>query len=247
MSHTAQNWAWSLKIPSRFKFVVVALADMADEDESCYPGHERLADMTGQSVSTVQRAVNQLEQWGLIIRERRHTKAGYRTSDRYFLQVSVQTIESVEPPEQGDEEAGSNVTELSPPAGDNSPTGQIAYQAERAAYRSDATEPTGQPERAKVNPQGEPPGEPPGGASARPLAPTCGNHPTGTGGKPCRACGDARRIWDAHLVAIAAAAAAPRPPRYDPAVWCEHLQLRSGNCETCAYEARRQLQFGGVA
>lgn len=47
MSYRALNWAWEADLPMPQKFVLVALADMADEKDSCYPGQERLARMTG--------------------------------------------------------------------------------------------------------------------------------------------------------------------------------------------------------
>lgn len=70
------------------KFVLVALADMADEKESCYPGQERLARMTGTSVSTVRRAVKSLEEMGALSRQARGVAGGGRTSDRYVLNTN---------------------------------------------------------------------------------------------------------------------------------------------------------------
>lgn len=87
MSYRALNWAWELTLPSSQKMVLVAMADMSDENESCYPGLDRLARMAGTSKSTVQRAVNALVDAGLLVRERRHREGGSRTSNRYYLQV----------------------------------------------------------------------------------------------------------------------------------------------------------------
>lgn len=81
-------WAWQKELPSpTHKFLLVALADMADEEHSCFPGQERIARMIGTSVSTVRRTLKDLEAWGLITRQRRQRDDGYRTSDRYYLQV----------------------------------------------------------------------------------------------------------------------------------------------------------------
>ncbi len=82
------NWAWEADLPMAQKFVLVALADMADEKETCYPGQERLAKMTGTSVSTVRRAVKTLEESGAISRQARGIAGGGRTSDRYFLNTN---------------------------------------------------------------------------------------------------------------------------------------------------------------
>lgn len=88
MSYRALNWAWEANLPTSQKFVLVALADMADENESCFPGQERLARMVGGSVSTVRRAVKSLEDAGYLSRQQRRGADGMRTSDRYRLNVN---------------------------------------------------------------------------------------------------------------------------------------------------------------
>ena len=67
MSYKATNWAWELGLKMPEKFVLVALADMADEKQSCYPGQATLSRMTGASESTVRRALNRLEDGGLLV------------------------------------------------------------------------------------------------------------------------------------------------------------------------------------
>ncbi|MFJ4038229.1 helix-turn-helix domain-containing protein [Microbacterium sp. NPDC090007] len=93
MSYKATNWAWELGLKMPEKFVLVALADMADEKQSCYPGQATLSRMTGASERTVRRAITSLEDAGLLTREERRTEGGYRTSDRYVLQVGA-TLDS---------------------------------------------------------------------------------------------------------------------------------------------------------
>lgn len=88
MSYVTTNWAWNTKLPITHKFLLVALADMGDENHSCFPGQQRLADMCGCSIRTVQRRLEDLEKWGYITRETRRRPDGYKTSDRYYLQVS---------------------------------------------------------------------------------------------------------------------------------------------------------------
>lgn len=95
MSYKATNWAYDLPLTGSKKFVLVALADMADEANSCYPGQHRLANMTGRSVATVRRALEALEKLGLIEREHRIGAFGHRTSDRYTLQLQVSLPESL--------------------------------------------------------------------------------------------------------------------------------------------------------
>ena len=89
MSYKATDWAYGLPLAGSQKFVLVALADMADEAQSCYPGLERISAMTGMSVATVRRGLAKLEQSGLIRHERRNRSNGSRTSNRYFLSVGA--------------------------------------------------------------------------------------------------------------------------------------------------------------
>lgn len=58
MSYKATNWAYDLPLMGSAKGVLVALADMADEENSCYPGQKKLGEMTGRSQKTVQRDVS---------------------------------------------------------------------------------------------------------------------------------------------------------------------------------------------
>jgi hypothetical protein len=95
MSYRATNWAYDMKLTGPAKPVLVALADMADDQASCYPGQERLASMTGLSVPTVARAIRRLETLGLLVRSRRFGPFGHRTSDRYHLQLTVSIPETL--------------------------------------------------------------------------------------------------------------------------------------------------------
>lgn len=88
MSHKALSWAWSIQgLPSTQKFLLVALADFADEMHSCYPGQEKLAGMIGVQRQSVSRNLGELEKAGFISREQRRRRDGYRTSDRFVLAV----------------------------------------------------------------------------------------------------------------------------------------------------------------
>lgn len=87
MSYKATHWAWEIELAMPQKFILVALADMADEELSCFPGQETLARMTGASVRTVGRALADLEAQGLLTREQRRRKDGFRSSDRFVLHI----------------------------------------------------------------------------------------------------------------------------------------------------------------
>lgn len=89
MSAEALTWAWKIKLSSSQKIIVLALANYADQEASCYPGHERLSEMTGMSVRSIGRNLRELEDLGVFTKERRARKNGSgRTSDRYYLDLA---------------------------------------------------------------------------------------------------------------------------------------------------------------
>ena len=121
MAYQASNWAWELELPMTQKFVLIALADMADESLSCFPGQKRIAQMIGSSERTVRRALLDLETMGLIDRQERRAEDGYRTSDRYVLKTKV------------------TLAKRSPAKMAASPTGQIVPGQSRQSHRPSAT------------------------------------------------------------------------------------------------------------
>ena len=86
MSRQATDWAWSTDLKWNEKFLLIVLANYADEDWSCYPGMDRLARDIGSTRSTVVRLMKRLEEGGYVSRIRRSNANGYRTSNRYWLQ-----------------------------------------------------------------------------------------------------------------------------------------------------------------
>lgn len=106
MSYRALNWAWEADLPMAQKFVLVALADMADEQETCFPGQERLGRMIGATDRTVRAALVKLEDAGLISRTQRRGSDGMRTSDRYSLHVNRKILPVVGSPEDYDNLTG---------------------------------------------------------------------------------------------------------------------------------------------
>lgn len=102
MSNRAMAWAWGVDgLTTVQKLLLVALADFADEADSCYPGQERLAQLASTSRETVSRNLSRLEDLGLISRERRQRKDGFRTSDRFVLHVGVVVSRSRDDGESG--------------------------------------------------------------------------------------------------------------------------------------------------
>lgn len=86
MSVEATNWAWGIEglLPAE-RLILIAIADYADENWSCFPGQETLAIRVCVSKRTVIRLLQSLEDKGLLHRERRFRADGTRTSDRFFL------------------------------------------------------------------------------------------------------------------------------------------------------------------
>lgn len=88
MSVQAITWAIKQRTGSpSAKALLFALANYADEEGTCFPGQERLAEETEQSVDSVQRRLKELEALGLLTRERRGGSGSGRTSDRYRLHL----------------------------------------------------------------------------------------------------------------------------------------------------------------
>lgn len=86
MSNEATNWAWSVDgLAPAERLALIAIADYADENWSCFPGQERLAERVCVSKRTMIRLLQALEERGLIRRERRNRADGSRTSDRYYI------------------------------------------------------------------------------------------------------------------------------------------------------------------
>lgn len=135
MSIEAINWAFNQPItPMARKFVLVVLANYADEDYSCYPSQQKIADRIGASVETVRRAIKELEASGLIRREKRYRDDGYRSTDRYFLAVKMPT---------GQFDHQSNEGTL--PVNQSDLTGQIAGAEPSVNHQ----EPKGSPDRSR--------------------------------------------------------------------------------------------------
>jgi DNA-binding transcriptional regulator YhcF (GntR family) len=66
------RWAFEQTgLRSPVKFVLVALADRADENNQCFPSREQLQLDTSMNKETISKATEELEKAGLVIKERR--------------------------------------------------------------------------------------------------------------------------------------------------------------------------------
>ncbi len=81
------NWAWRQTLPSTQKFVLLALADMADDDGVCWPSISTLAKRCAMSTRTVRRTLQDLIKTDLLQCEPRYRGDGSTTSNRYVLNL----------------------------------------------------------------------------------------------------------------------------------------------------------------
>jgi DNA-binding MarR family transcriptional regulator len=84
MSFQAMAKAVEIKLPTQEKFVLIMLANYADESGKCWPSVQTLATNTGLSTATVKRALKKLIARGLLSREQRR-KGNLKTSSLYSL------------------------------------------------------------------------------------------------------------------------------------------------------------------
>lgn len=88
MSHDATAWARKQQVGnSPAKFLLMTLADFAGSDYSCWPGQDKLAQLTEMSERTVRRATELLVQRGLLRVFYRYRDNNSRRSCRYQLLV----------------------------------------------------------------------------------------------------------------------------------------------------------------
>ena len=73
------------QLTHRAKTVYIYLRDRADADGVCWPGIKTIAGELGLSTRTVQRALDDLEDAGLIVKKQRRRKNGSLTSNLYRL------------------------------------------------------------------------------------------------------------------------------------------------------------------
>lgn len=88
MSIEALNWAFDFEAKSSSeKAVLLALANYVGGDGRCHPGQESIAKKASCTDRTVRTVLADLEERGIIARERRERQDGSRTSDTIILLV----------------------------------------------------------------------------------------------------------------------------------------------------------------
>lgn len=79
------NWVWRLRLRPSVKFVLLALADAADDNGACWPSIPTLANKTCLDDRSVQRILRWLEDGSYLQIARRYREDGAPTSNRYCL------------------------------------------------------------------------------------------------------------------------------------------------------------------
>lgn len=87
------TWALKQKVgDARAKFVLVVLANYADENGYSWPSQQQIVKSTDQSERTVRDALKRLEENGFVQREDRRRKNGSRLSTGYQLVMGLPAI-----------------------------------------------------------------------------------------------------------------------------------------------------------
>ena len=80
---------WALRLRPSIKFVLLALADAADDKGICWPSVPTIANKTCLDDRSVQRILNNVRNCGLLKIERRFGNHGTQTSNRYCLTMKI--------------------------------------------------------------------------------------------------------------------------------------------------------------
>ena len=79
------NFLYCMDLPHRAKLVYLYLYDRKNKDNVTWPGMNTIARELSLSRSTVKRAIQDLEQAGLVKKEAHYRQNGSATSNRYYL------------------------------------------------------------------------------------------------------------------------------------------------------------------
>lgn len=88
MSYRFLKVAWEADLPTATKFVLVSLADQANDDGVCWPGQESIARRTGLTSRAVRNNLNALREGGWIEITRRAGDGAGRQTNVYRLSAN---------------------------------------------------------------------------------------------------------------------------------------------------------------
>jgi DNA-binding IclR family transcriptional regulator len=86
MSFQAMAWAVRQKAPTKAKFLLIILANYADDKNQCWPSIQTLCADTGIPRSTLKLYLEKLVKLGLIEKAKR-SRGVLQTSNRYTLKM----------------------------------------------------------------------------------------------------------------------------------------------------------------
>lgn len=109
MSSAAQAWAWRAIAGGVCKtasssLVLLRLADRADTDGVCWPGHECTARDLALGERTVRQALVELQAAGLVVARARFDGSGRQKSNLYELRIGVAESATLESKEESKED-----------------------------------------------------------------------------------------------------------------------------------------------
>jgi hypothetical protein len=114
MSAKTSTWAWAQVVtPPAAKLVLMALADTANDDGTCWPSKRTVAAKTGISERSVRDNIVRLAASGFIRTEQRTRENGSQTSNLYILNLDGQGVQDLHGGVRADTPGG--VAEAAPP------------------------------------------------------------------------------------------------------------------------------------
>lgn len=106
------NWAWQLRLKPTIKFVLMALADAADDEGHCWPSVPTLAHKTCMDERSVQRILKALKDGNFIEVQARFRNDGSPTSNKYRLSMTTSGDKLSPPPRRVNREVVTATTPL---------------------------------------------------------------------------------------------------------------------------------------
>lgn len=88
MAIEIMTWVWKLPLKKNLKYVLLALADYADENGNCYPSIETIAQKCSTTSVSVINTIKELCKYGILKKEKRYEN-GQRTSNSYCINLKL--------------------------------------------------------------------------------------------------------------------------------------------------------------
>jgi uncharacterized phage protein (TIGR02220 family) len=84
MAIEIMTWAWNLPIKRNLKYVLLALSDYADENGTCFPSIEKLANKCSTTSVSIIKTIKELSKYGILEKQSRYSN-GKKTSNSYCI------------------------------------------------------------------------------------------------------------------------------------------------------------------